>query len=140
MRNEDGRKAIPRQLQNVRSYLGDAGIPHALRYSKNGFPYVLFDPQDDGVIVSAQYRARVKNPLWKGTLIPARYVVFTPAENGRQHVAQYETPYEMLEVLGISRERLEEGKSARCNLPLEERAISVVHPRQEASLVAAMRR
>ncbi|NTF17161.1 hypothetical protein G6L37_01785 [Agrobacterium rubi] len=140
MRHQAEAKPIPRHLQEVRGALGDAGIPHGLHYSKMGWPYIRFDsPHYDGP-VSVQYRAMIRDRQTKVVTREAHYLVYFPMSDGRQGTRSCEDLQSLMDKLGIDDERVAEGRVARDHLSLEDRAVSVVDPLQEDSLIASMRR
>lgn len=64
--------------------LGDAGIPHSLRSSSMGWPYVLCEvPAFDGN-VSVQYRGIIKDRKTKEITREPHFLIFYTLPNGRQ--------------------------------------------------------
>ncbi len=141
MRHEQDRKQITRQLQEARGQLGDAAIPHRLRYSSMGYPYIRFQaPAFEGE-VSVQYRGMKKDRDTKEITREAHFLIFYPLANGHQGTRKC-TPdvSDLMDTLGIDRDLIAEGYLGRNHLSEWDRAISVVDPYQEASLMASMRR
>lgn len=140
MRYEQDRKQIPHHLQEARGMLGDAGIQHSLRYSKKGWPYVLFEaPAFEGA-VSLQYRGMIKDRKTKEVTSEPHFLIFYPLDNGHQATRRCDDLTALIDALGIDDERIAEGRAGRDHLSQDDRAMSVVDPMQEASLVASMRR
>lgn len=145
-----GRKPIPYELDAFRASLGDAGIPHTLLYSKNGWPYIKFDaPSITQGWVSVQYcKARKKHET--GEVCPAHYLAFIPSDDGpqptnsnwRTHVTRsFKEEVELRTFLGTTEADLARGReNGRSSMPFHERVTSVVHPMIEQSYLAAMRR
>lgn len=140
MRYHPDRKDIPQILQEVRGTLGDAGIPHSLRYSSMGWPYVLFEAPSFETTVSVQFRAMIKDRKTKEITRQPHFLVFYPAGNGQQATRSCSDIDALMDTLGIDDDRIAEGRVNRDHLSQYDRAISVVDPQQEASLVASMRR
>lgn len=134
-------KQIPHHLQQARGQLGDAGIPHSLRYSNMGYPYIRFEaPAFEGE-VSVQYRAMIKDRKTKEIVREPHFLIFYPGKNGNQATRSCAPDAaDLMDVLGVDRDLIAEGYRGRDHLSDWDRAISVVDPLQEASLVASMRR
>lgn len=138
---EPDRKPLTKQLQKVRGQLGDAGIPHSLRYSKLGYPYIRFEASAFGCEVSVQYRGMKKDRQTKEITREAHFLIFYPGENGQQ--ATRRCPRDsgaLMDMMGIDPDLIAEGYAGRNHLEDWERAVSVVDPLQEASLLASMSR
>jgi hypothetical protein len=118
--------------------LGDAGIPHRLKFTKMGWPYIVFEAPAFGGLVSLQYRARRVDRETK-RVRDAHYLIFYPLENGHQGNKSCSDMVSVIDTLGIDEEKIAEGQAARAHLSLEDRAISVVDPFEEASYLAKMR-
>lgn len=127
------------ELQEVRGALGDAGIPHSLHYSKMGWPYIRFEcPHYDGP-VSLQYRAMIRDRKTKEVTREAHYLIFFQMSGGGQGTRSCRDLKALMDKLGIDEERIAEGRRDRDHLSQRDRAISIVDPQQEASIIASMR-
>lgn len=132
----DRRSKIPHLLNVFRGLLGDAGIPHSLKRTKNGWPYIRFDAPSLGIEVSVQFRAKRRHPESKAVR-PAHFLAFLPGDApGRQATRSFETMSEILPFLGIEPQAFTEGKNARSALSIKERAKSVMTPEVEQSYVS----
>jgi hypothetical protein len=138
---EPDSKPLPKQLQKARGQLGDASIPHSLRYSSMGYPYIRFAaPAFEGE-VSVQYRGMKKDRQTKEITREAHFLIFDPGRNGQQATRSCEPDSSsLMDMLGIDPDLIADGYARRDHLEDWERAVSVVDPQQEASLVASMRR
>ncbi|MCV9964178.1 hypothetical protein OIU34_20040 [Pararhizobium sp. BT-229] len=135
----DRRSKIPHLLNVLRGTLGDAGIPHSLKRTKNGWPYIRFDAPSLGIEVSVQFRAKRRHPETKAVQ-PAHFLAFLPGDSpGRQATRSFETMSEILPFLGIDEQAVTEGKKARMALSTEERAKSVMTREVERSYVSMMK-
>lgn len=141
MQHAPQRKELPRHLQKARGNLGDAGIPHSLRYSTMGYPYIRFEAPAFGGEVSLQYRGTIKDRETKEVVRTSHFLIFYPLDNGHQATRSCAPDVDaLMEMLGIDRDLIAEGRAGRNHLSDWDRAISVVDPLQEASLIASMRR
>lgn len=135
----DRRSKIPHLLNVLRGALGDAGIPHSLKRTKNGWPYIRFDAPSLGIEVSVQFRAKRRHPDTKAVR-PAHFLAFLPGDApGRQTTRSFETMSEILPFLGIELQAVAEGKKARSALSIEDRAKSVMTPEIERSYVSMIK-
>jgi hypothetical protein len=139
MRHQSERH-VQHHLQEARGALGDAGIPHSLHYTKLGWPYIRFEcPHYDGP-VSVQYREMIRDRKTKEITREAHYLVFFQMKDGRQGTRSCPDLEALMDKLGIDGDRIAEGRAQRDHLSQHDRAVSVVDPLQEASLMASMRR
>lgn len=91
--------------------LGDAGIQHILRYSKMGWPYVLFEaPAFEGV-VSLQYRGMIKDRKTREITREPHFLIFYPLDNGQQATRRCDDIVALIDTLGIDEERIAEGRA-----------------------------
>lgn len=136
---KDCRSTIPHQLNVLRGSLGDAGIPHSLKWTKNDWPYIRFDAPSLGEVISAQYRnARRKTKTREART--AHFLVFLSGDKpNEQKTRSFSTVDEILTFLGIDEEMMADGKTARAALSNEERAMSIMPPEIERSYVAMLR-
>lgn len=133
-------KRLVHELQEARGALGDAGIPHSLHYSKMGWPYIRFEcPHFDGP-VSVQYRDMIRDRKTREVTREAHFLIFFQLSGGGQGTRSCPDLQALLDKLEIDDERVAEGRAAREHLSQWDRAISVVDPQQEASIIASMRR
>jgi hypothetical protein len=135
----DHRSKIPHLLNVLRGTLGDAGIPHSLKRTKNGWPYIRFDAPSLGIEISVQHRAKRRVPETK-EVRNAHFLAFIPGKTpGRQATRSYETISELLAFLGVELQVDTERKKARSALSVEERAKSVMTPEVERSYVSMLK-
>lgn len=136
---KDRRSEIPTLLNVLRGKLGDAGIPHSLKRTKNGWPYIRFEAPSLGIEISAQYRGARKNAETR-EVRPAHFLVFLPGDKpNEQKTSSFSTVDKVLTFLGIDEEMTAEGRKTRAALSIEERAASIMSPEVERSYVAMLR-
>lgn len=135
----DRRSKIPPLLTAFRGMLGDAGIPHTLRRTKNGWPYIKFEAPAVGHEVSLQYRNKRTDRETK-EVREAHYLVFIklPGEY-RQATRSFTDTKQLLAFLGIDQEMLASNRSGREGLSNYDRAISVMTPTVEKSYIELLR-
>jgi hypothetical protein len=68
------------------------------------------------------------------------FLIFYPLSNGHQATRSCADAVALMDTLGIEAARIAEGRETRDHLSQHDRAMSVVDPLQEESLVASMRR
>lgn len=135
----DRRSKVPPLLNILRGALGDAGIPHSLKRTKNGWPYIRFEAPSFGIEISAQYRGARKNTETKEVRL-AHFLVFLPGDKpNEQKTRSFSAMDKVLAFLGIDEEMIADGRKARAALSIEERAMSVMSPEVERSYVALLR-
>lgn len=129
----DRRSKIPPLLTAFRGMLGDAGIPHTLRRTKNGWPYIKFEAPSVGHEVSLQYRNK-RTDRETQEVSEAHYLVFVklPGEY-RQEARSFTDTNQLLAFLGVDQEMLASNRSGREWLSTYDRAISVMTPNVEKS-------
>jgi hypothetical protein len=114
----DRRSKIPHLLNVLRGTLGDVGIPHSLKRTKNGWPYIRFEAPSLEIEVSVQYRAKRRHPETKAVR-PAHFLAFLPGDAPcRQATRSFETMSEILPFLGIDLQAVTEGKKTRSALSI----------------------
>ncbi|MBY3157313.1 hypothetical protein HFO56_33855 [Rhizobium laguerreae] len=135
----DRRSKIPPLLTAFRGLLGDAGIPHRLRRTKNGWPYVKFEAPSVGQEVSLQYRNKHTNKETK-EVRDAHYLVFIRLQGEfRQATRSFADAGQLLAFLGIDAEMLAKNRDGRESLSAHERAVSVMTHEVEQSYTTLMR-
>ncbi|MCS4088430.1 hypothetical protein [Rhizobium sp. BK176] len=135
----DRRSKIPPLLTSFRGLLGDAGIPHTLRRTKNGWPYIRFEAPSIGNEVSLQYRNR-RTDRQTQEVRDAHYLVFIKLPGvDRQATRSFSSAEQLLSFLGIDDEMLASNRTGREGLSAYDRAISVMTPAVEQSYTELMR-
>jgi hypothetical protein len=135
----DRRSKIPPLLTAFRGLVGDAGIPHTLRRTKNGWPYIKFEAPSVGRDVSLQYRNKRTDKDTK-EVRAAHYLVFIKLEGEyRQATRSFTDTEQLLAFVGIDEELLASNRAGREGLSSYDRAISVMTPAVEQSYTELMR-
>ncbi|MCZ7862512.1 hypothetical protein O9X98_14150 [Agrobacterium salinitolerans] len=135
----DRRAKIPPLLTAFRGMLGDAGIPHSLRRTKNGWPYVKFEAPSVGHEVSLQYRNK-RTDRDTQEVREAHYLVFIKLQGEyRQATRSFTDTDHLLAFLGIDQEMLASNRAGREGLSKYDRAISVMTPAVELSYMELVR-
>jgi hypothetical protein len=136
---KDQRSEIPNLLDVFRGKLGDAGIPHTLRRTKNGWPYIRFDAPALGHEVSVQYRRR-RTDRETHAVRDAHFLAFLPIEGSTEQATRsFVTDEELLSFLGIDDRMRLSNRENRESLSQSARAISILPPEIEHSYIANMR-
>jgi hypothetical protein len=136
----DRRAHIPSILNLLRGSLGDAGITHSLKRTKNGWPYIRFEAPSLGIDVSVQYRNARKNGETK-EVRPAHFLVFLPGGRANeQKTRSFPKIDQVIAFLGIDEGMMAEGRVARATLSAAERAMPVMSPEIERSYIAMLKR
>lgn len=134
---KDDRSVVPQELNHLRSILGDAGIPHSLRRSKNGWPYIRFVSPVLGTEISFQFRRQRRR---NGVYLPAHFLAFIPGGvPGTQTAFKFNDLVEVLAFVSPDPEALASGREARKELSFAERVVSVLEPQVERSYLAMMK-
>jgi hypothetical protein len=135
----DRRSKIPPLLTTLRGLLGDAGIPHTLRRTKNGWPYIKFEAPSVGSEVSLQYRNK-RTDKETQEVRDGHYLVFIKLQGEyRQATRSFADADQLLAFLGIDGDMLASNRAGREGLSSYDRAISVMTPAVELSYAALMR-
>jgi hypothetical protein len=129
----DRRSRIPPALTAFRGLLGDAGIPHTLRLTKNSWPYIRFLAPSIGDEVSLQFRNK-RTDKETQEVRDAHYLVFIKMQGEyRQATRSFAATDHLLAFLGINEEMLASNRAGREGLSSHDRAISVMTPAVERS-------
>lgn len=135
----DRRSKIPPLLTAFRGLLGDAGIPHTLRRTKNGWPFIKFEAPSTGGEVSLQYRNK-RTDKETQEVRDAHYLVFIKVQGEyRQATRSFTAIEQLLVFLGIDEEMLASNRAGREGLSSYDRAVSVMTPAVEQSYTDLMR-
>lgn len=116
---------IPHELNLIRGFLGDAGIPHSLHSTKTGKPYILFDRDVENDRVSLQFRQRRTDRATK-VVTEAYFQLFInrPGET-KQVIRRFDAIPDVLAYLGLDEAELASCRARRGLLTVKDRAISV---------------
>lgn len=123
-------------LDRFRMALGDVGVPHRYFTPVGKRHYVVFDRPEDGATVYMQYRA---NAAASHGAVGPHLAAIVRVKGAEETRMTFPDVTSALAAVGVGQDALRDGAERRGDLPLDERAKSVLAPAVEASYVAMMR-